>query len=50
VVKHEFSLVVGGFSLIEVATRDDALARAARIAANCGCAQEIREITFDSES
>jgi hypothetical protein len=42
--------VFGGFSIIEVSTRDEALAWAARIAAGCRCAQEVREIMFDPES
>ena len=46
----ETKAVVGGFSIIEVATREDALAWAARIAAGCRCAQEVREIMFDPES
>lgn len=46
----ETKAVVGGFSVIEVATRAEALAWAARIAAGCRCAQEVREIMFDPES
>ena len=46
----ETKAVVGGFSVIEVPTRADALAWAARIAASCRCAQEVREIMFDPES
>lgn len=46
----ETKAVVGGFSIIEVPTREDALAWAARIAAGCRCAQEVREIMFDPES
>jgi hypothetical protein len=46
----EMKAVVGGFSIIEVPTRDDALAWAARIAKSCRCAQEVREIMFDPES
>jgi hypothetical protein len=46
----ETKAVVGGFSIIEVAARDEALAWAARIAAACRCAQEVREIMFDPES
>jgi hypothetical protein len=42
--------VIGGFSIIEVASREEALAWAARIAAACRCAQEVREIGFDPES
>lgn len=46
----ERKAVLGGFSVIEVASRDEALAWAARIAAGCRCAQEVREIMFDPES
>ena len=37
-------------SIIEVASRDEALMWAARIARSCRCAQEVREIMFDAES
>jgi hypothetical protein len=46
----ETKAVIGGFSIIEVASREEALAWAARIAAGCRCAQEVREIMFDPES
>jgi len=46
----ETKAVVGGFSIIEVPSREDALAWAARIARSCRCAQEVREIMFDPES
>lgn len=46
----ETKAVVGGFSIIEVSSREEALAWAARIAASCRCAQEVREIMFDPES
>ncbi|WP_295637668.1 YciI family protein [uncultured Methylibium sp.] len=46
----ERKAVVGGFSIIEVPSREDALAWAARIAKSCRCAQEVREIMFDPES
>ncbi|MFO0977764.1 MAG: YciI family protein [Planctomycetaceae bacterium] len=42
--------VIGGFCLIEVATRNDAFEWAARIAKACRCAQEVREIMFDPDS
>lgn len=41
---------IGGFSIIEVSSRDDAHVWAARIAAACRCAQEVREIMFDPDS
>lgn len=46
----EQKAVVGGFSIIEVASREEALAWAARMARACRCAQEVREIMFDPES
>jgi len=41
---------IGGFSIIEVASRDEALSWAAKIAAACRCAQEVRELMYDPES
>ena len=46
----ETKAVIGGFSIIEVPSREDALIWAARIAEGCRCAQEVREIMFDPES
>lgn len=46
----ETKAVIGGFSIIEVASREEALVWAARIAEACQCAQEVREIMFDPES
>ncbi len=46
----ETKAVVGGFSIIEVPTREEALAWAARIAEGCRCLQEVREIMYDPES
>ena len=46
----ETKAVVGGFSIIEVETRDEAHAWAAKIAAACRCAQEVRELIYDPES
>ncbi|MEU7843328.1 YciI family protein [Micromonospora sp. NPDC049114] len=42
--------VVGGFSVVDVPTREDALAWAARIAASCRCAQDVRELMPDPET
>jgi hypothetical protein len=42
--------VVGGFSVVDVASRDEALAWAAKIAVACRCAQEVREIMPDPET
>jgi len=46
----ETKAVVGGFSIVDVPTRDEALAWAAKIAAACRCPQEVREIGDDPES
>lgn len=46
----ETKAVVGGFSILEVPSHEEALAWAARFAEACQCAQEIREIMFDPES
>jgi hypothetical protein len=46
----EAKAVIGGFSIIEVPSREEALVWAARIAEGCRCAQEVREIMFDPES
>lgn len=46
----ETKAVVGGFSIIEVPSRDEALLWAARFARACQCPQEVREIMFDPES
>lgn len=46
----ETKAVIGGFSIIEVESRDEALAWAAKIAAACRCNQEVREIMYDPES
>lgn len=42
--------VVGGFSIVQVPTRDEALVWAARFAAACRCTQEVREIMDDPEA
>jgi hypothetical protein len=42
--------VVGGFAVVDVATRAGALEWAARIAAACRCAQEVRELIPDPEA
>ncbi|MFE7213295.1 YciI family protein [Streptomyces sp. NPDC001698] len=43
----ETKAVLGGFSIIDVPSREDALEWAAKIAAACRCAQEVREIMPD---
>ena len=42
--------VLGGFSVVDVATRGEALAWAAKFAVACRCAQEVREIMADPET
>ncbi|RKN47658.1 YciI family protein [Micromonospora endolithica] len=46
----ETKAVIGGFSIVEVASREEALKWAARIAAGCRCAQEVRELMPDAET
>lgn len=41
--------VIGGFVVVDVATREEALGWAAKFAAGCRCAQEVREIMDDPE-
>ncbi|WFE39316.1 YciI family protein [Micromonospora sp. WMMD998] len=41
--------VIGGFVVVDVASREEALAWAARFAASCRCAQEVRELLPDPE-
>jgi hypothetical protein len=38
---------VGGLTIVDVPSRDEALDWAAKIAAACRCAQEVREFLFD---
>ncbi|MFZ6638416.1 YciI family protein [Undibacterium sp. TC4M20W] len=40
----------GGFTILELPTRDEAIAWAARIAKACRCDQELRVFMFDPES
>jgi len=42
--------VIGGFAVVEVASREEALAWAAKIAVGCRCAQEVRELMPDPET
>ena len=46
----ETKAVIGGFSIIDVPSREEALAWAAKIAVACRCAQEVREIMYDPDS
>jgi hypothetical protein len=43
----EMKAVIGGFSIVDVPSREEAIAWAAKIAVGCRCAQEVREIMFD---
>jgi hypothetical protein len=40
---------IGGITVVDVPSREDALTWAAKIAAACRCAQEVRAIGFDPE-
>ncbi|WP_327108158.1 YciI family protein [Nonomuraea glycinis] len=42
--------VIGGFTVVEVASREEALAWAAKTAVACRCAQEVRELMPDPET
>ena len=41
---------IGGFIVVDVASREEALEWAAKCAAACRCAQEVREFMHDPES
>ena len=43
----ETKAVLGGFAIVEVSSREEALKWAARFAAACRCTQEVREIMYD---
>ncbi|MEU7753293.1 YciI family protein [Micromonospora sp. NPDC049101] len=42
--------VIGGFSVVDVATREEALTWAAKLAVACRCPQEVRELMPDPET
>jgi hypothetical protein len=46
----ETKAVIGGFSIIQVASRAEALEWAAKIAVACRCAQEVRVLMDDPEA
>jgi hypothetical protein len=46
----ETKAVIGGFSIVDVPSREEALAWAAKIAVACRCAQELREIMPDPDA
>ena len=41
--------VIGGFAVVDVPSREEALEWAAKIAVACRCAQEVRELLPDTE-
>jgi hypothetical protein len=43
----ETKAVVGGFSIVDVPSREEALEWAAKVAVACRCAQEVRELLPD---
>jgi hypothetical protein len=45
----ETKAVIGGFSIVDVASREEALEWAAKIAVACRCAQEVRELMPDPD-
>jgi len=45
----ETKTVIGGFSIVDVPSHDDAIEWAAKFAVACRCAQEVRELMFDPE-
>jgi hypothetical protein len=46
----ESTRALGGFAIVDVASRDEALGWAARFAAACRCAQEVRELMPDPDA
>jgi hypothetical protein len=45
----ETKAVIGGFSIVDVLSREDALKWAVKIAVACRCAQEVRKLMDDPE-
>ena len=43
----ETKAILGGFAIVEVPSREEALEWAARFAIACRCAQEVRELMYD---
>jgi hypothetical protein len=46
----ETKAVLGGFSILDLPSREEALVWAAKFAAACRCTQEVREIMDDPEA
>ena len=49
VTDGETSEHIGGFAIVDVVSREEALRWAAKIAAACRCAQEVRELQHDPD-
>jgi hypothetical protein len=49
VTQGSYPEAIGGFSIVDVSSREEALAWAAKIAVACRCAQEVREVMPDPE-
>ena len=47
---YPHSRVTGGFLVLEVPTRDEAVEWARKVAVGCHCSQELREFGYDPES
>ena len=47
VTEGRYPEAIGGFSIVDVPSREEALAWAAKIAVACRCAQEVRELLPD---
>jgi len=45
----ETKAVLGGFAVVDVSSRDEALMWAAKFADACRCPQEVRELMYDPE-
>jgi hypothetical protein len=46
----ETKAVIGGFSIVDVSSHEEALEWAAKIAVACRCAQEVRELMPDPDA
>ena len=46
----QFKELTGGFTVIEVPSREEALTWATKFAVACRCSQEVREFGYDPES
>lgn len=44
------SVLRGGFTALELPTREDAVEWATKIAVSCRCSQELREFMYDPQS